>query len=251
MRTGFEDCAGSGGIALYRFRLSHGGVYPTRACAFYDAQPVRHTGRLSPSSHPKFVRESQPNWLHSMVELRSCCAHGHPGISQHGRTWRTDRGSCSCGHRHPLNRARAIKAASGVSVTPEPTPFTLTGSRRTVRSSRSAAPKVLLPRTRNTRNCSRRTAGNEKCAPRHRYLLTRRFGFGITTCMPTFPVLIPGPVTPSARYVCTRCSRPSSQPEPLVNNSFLGWVRQFLCLLEISRDFLKSVEWVASRPSSI
>jgi hypothetical protein len=65
-------------------------------------------------------------------KFRSCCADGHPGMSQHGRTWRTDRGSCSCDHRRRLNRARAIKGASGASVTPEPTPFTLTRSRRTV-----------------------------------------------------------------------------------------------------------------------
>jgi len=37
----------------------------------------------------------------------------------------------------------------------------------------------------------------------------------------------------------------------LVNKRLLGWVRQFLCLLEIYPDFLKSVEWAASRPSYI
>jgi hypothetical protein len=37
----------------------------------------------------------------------------------------------------------------------------LTGSHRTVRSGRSPDPKVLLPGTRGTRNCSRRTVGNE------------------------------------------------------------------------------------------
>jgi hypothetical protein len=62
-------------------------------------------------------------------EFRSCRAHGHPGVSQHGRTWRTDRGGCSCDHRRRLNRARAIEAASGVTVTTEPTPFILTNSR--------------------------------------------------------------------------------------------------------------------------
>ena len=62
----------------------------------------------------------------------SCCAHGYPGVSQHGRTWRTDRGGCSCDHRRRLNRARAIEATFGVSVTLEPTPFTLTSCHRTV-----------------------------------------------------------------------------------------------------------------------
>jgi hypothetical protein len=64
-----------------------------------------------------------------MVEFRSCRAHGYPGVSQHGRTWRTDRGGCSCDHRRHLNCARAIEAASGVTVTTEPTPFILTNSR--------------------------------------------------------------------------------------------------------------------------
>ena len=45
------------------------------------------------------------------------------------RTWRTDRGGCSCDHRHRLNRARAIEAASGVTVTTKPTPFILKNSR--------------------------------------------------------------------------------------------------------------------------
>ena len=58
------------------------------------------------------VGESQRNCLHSM--FRSWCAHRRPSMSQHGRPWRTDRGSCSCDHRRRLNRARAIKAASGV-----------------------------------------------------------------------------------------------------------------------------------------
>ena len=83
-------------------------------------------------SHPRSVGESQRDCLYSIVEFRSRRTHGHPGMSQHGRTWRTDRGSCSCDHRRRPNRARAIKAASGVSVTPERTPFTLMGSRRSV-----------------------------------------------------------------------------------------------------------------------
>jgi len=92
------------------------------------------TLRLFSSSHPQSAGKSRRNCLHSMVEFRSCCADGHPGMSQHGRTWRTDRGSCSCDHGRRLNRARAIKGASGASVTHEPTPFTLTGSRRTVKA---------------------------------------------------------------------------------------------------------------------
>jgi hypothetical protein len=35
----------------------------------------------------------------------------------------------SCDHRRRLNRARASEAASGVTVTTEPTPFILTNSR--------------------------------------------------------------------------------------------------------------------------
>jgi len=54
-RIGIEDPAGRGGIALYRFGLPNGGVYPTRPCAFYAVQLVRHTGHLSTFSHPRSV----------------------------------------------------------------------------------------------------------------------------------------------------------------------------------------------------
>lgn len=50
---------------------------------------------------------------------------GHPGMSQYGRTWRIDRGGCSRDHRRSLDCNRPSEAASGFSVTPEPTPFTL------------------------------------------------------------------------------------------------------------------------------
>ena len=80
----------------------------------------------------KSVGESQRDCLHSLVEFRSCRTHGHPGMSQHDRARRTDWRGCSCDHPRALNCARAIEAASGVSVTSGPTPFTLTGRCRTV-----------------------------------------------------------------------------------------------------------------------
>ena len=73
--------------------------------------------------------EPQRDCLLSMVEFRPCRAHGHPGVSQHGRTWRTDRGGYSGDHWRRLKRARALEAASGVTVTTEPTLFILTNSR--------------------------------------------------------------------------------------------------------------------------
>ena len=108
-RIGIEDRAGGGGVALYRSGLPHGSVHPTSACTFYAVQPVRHTRRLSTFSHPQSVGESQRNRLYSMVEFRARRSHGHPGMPQHGRSRRTDRGGCSCAYRRRLNRARATE----------------------------------------------------------------------------------------------------------------------------------------------
>ncbi|MGA2729696.1 MAG: hypothetical protein ABSE96_17960 [Terracidiphilus sp.] len=93
-------------------------VYPM--VVFMRQAPVRHTGRLSAFSHPQSIGESQRDCLYRMVEFRSCCIYGHPGISQHGRTRRTDRSGCSYDHQCRPNRTRAIEAVSGVGVPREP-----------------------------------------------------------------------------------------------------------------------------------
>src|SRR5580692_9780853 len=49
-------------------------------------------------------------------------------MAKHGRTWRADRGGCSCDHRRSLSRARARDTASGARVTPQPSPIELTVS---------------------------------------------------------------------------------------------------------------------------
>jgi hypothetical protein len=76
-----------------------------------------------------------PSASRSVIAFTAWSSSAHAalmGVSQHGRTWRTDGGGCSCDHRRRLNRARAIEAASGVTVTTEPTPFILTNSRHLV-----------------------------------------------------------------------------------------------------------------------
>jgi hypothetical protein len=82
-------------------------------------------------------------------------------MSPHGRTWRTDRGRYSCDHRRRLNRARTIEAAFEVSVTPQRTPFTLTGSFRTVAVAGLLIQKYLFQDQGLLRNTPR-LVGNEK-----------------------------------------------------------------------------------------
>jgi hypothetical protein len=75
-RTGFEDRVGAGGTALFGSGLPFGYIYATRACIVYDAKPLRHARSFLASGNPKPVGESQPDRLHSMVQLRYMISRG-------------------------------------------------------------------------------------------------------------------------------------------------------------------------------
>ena len=119
-RTGFEDGVGAGGSCLPGVGLSLGDIYATRACVVHDAQPLRHARRFLASGNPQPLGESQPNRLHSVVQLRSRRCYGHTGVAQHDLTRRTGRCGCSRGDRRSLDGARANKSDCGARLAPGP-----------------------------------------------------------------------------------------------------------------------------------
>jgi hypothetical protein len=73
-RTGSEDRVGIGGIALFGFNLSLGGVYATRACVVYDVQPLCHARRFLACGNP------QPLANRSLIAFTAWSSFAHAAV---------------------------------------------------------------------------------------------------------------------------------------------------------------------------
>src|SRR5438552_11295879 len=113
-RAGAEGCVGVGGIALFGRDLSLDddvmatGSVRTRRCD--DAQPLCHARDFTVDRGAPPIRESQPDRLRRMVELRSRHGYGDPGIPECERSRPTVGLGCPGCHWRSPDRAGSGKA---------------------------------------------------------------------------------------------------------------------------------------------
>src|SRR5438132_3073376 len=79
-RTGAENRACGGGIALLRWRLSADNVFLARACGANDNEHLCHTRNLLAAGSARPSGEPQPDRLRRMGKSCACWDNGCAGI---------------------------------------------------------------------------------------------------------------------------------------------------------------------------